>query len=161
MEKHSKRNKSKDNPYTLTYNETTSSYIVEFKDNKNNNHKVEISEQVYEAFDKFELEDISQIHKYRKHIEHNEVYEETLYHRAIVESKSVESIVEEKIINENLKLAINKLTETQKRRIKLYYFEGLTQQEIAKIEKTSLRAVQYTLNSSLKKLKEILKKYKN
>ena len=161
MEKHSKRNKSKDNPYTLTYNETTSSYIVEFKDNKNNNHKVEISEQVYKAFDKFELEDISQIHKYRKHIEHNEVYEETLYHRAIVESISLESIVEEKIRNEKLKLAINKLTETQKRRIKLYYFEGLTQQEIAKKEKTSLRAVQYTLNSSLKKLKEILKKYKN
>ena len=161
MEKHSKRNKSKDNPYTLTYNETSNSYIVEFKDNKNNIHKVEISEQVYEAFDKFELEDISQIHKYRKHIEHNEVYEETLYHRAIVESKSLESIVEDKIRNEKLKLAINKLTETQKRRIKLYYFEGLTQQEIAKKEKTSLRAVQYTLNSSLKKLKEILKKYKN
>ena len=161
MEKHSKRNKSKDNPYTLTYNETSNSYIVEFKDNKNNIHKVEISEQVYEAFDKFELEDISQIHKYRKHIEHNEVYEETLYHRAIVESKSLESIVEEKIRNEKLKLAINELTETQKRRIELYYFEGLTQQEIAKKEKTSLRAVQYTLNSSLKKLKEILKKYKN
>lgn len=35
MEKHSKRNKSKDNPYTLSYNETTSSYVVEFKDNKN------------------------------------------------------------------------------------------------------------------------------
>ena len=35
------------------------------------------------------------------------------------------------------------------------------EQEIANIEKTSLRAVQYTLNSSLKKLKEILKNYKN
>lgn len=58
MEKHSKRNKSKDNPYTLSYNETTSSYVVEFKDNKNIIQKVEISDEVYQAFDKFELEDM-------------------------------------------------------------------------------------------------------
>ena len=93
MEKHSKRNKSKDNPYTLSYNETTSSYVVEFKDNKNIIQKVEISDEVYQAFDKFELEDISQIHKYRKHIEHNEVYEENLYHRAINNSVSIAFIV--------------------------------------------------------------------
>ena len=55
MEKHSKRNKSKDNPYTLSYNETTSSYVVEFKDNKNIIQKVEISDEVYQAFDKFVL----------------------------------------------------------------------------------------------------------
>ena len=157
MEKHSKRNKSKDNPYTLTYNETSSSYIVEFKDNKNNIHKVEISEQVYEAFDKFELEDISQIHKYRKHIEHNEVYEETLYHRAMVESKSVESIVEEKIINENLKLAINKLTETQKRRIKLYYFEDMNFKEIAELEKCDESSIRESVYRSLEKIKKFLK----
>ena len=48
MDKHSKRNKSKDNPYTLSYNETTSSYVVEFKDNKNIIHKVEISDEVYQ-----------------------------------------------------------------------------------------------------------------
>lgn len=83
MEKHSERNKSKDNPYTLSYNKITSSYVVEFRDNKNIIHNVEISDEVYQAFDKFELEDISQIHKYRKHIEHSEVYEESLYHRAV------------------------------------------------------------------------------
>ena len=53
MEKHSKRNKSKDNPYILSYNETTSSYVVEFKDNKNIIQKIAISDEVYEAFDKF------------------------------------------------------------------------------------------------------------
>lgn len=77
------RNKSKDNPYTLDYDEEKNAYIVEFKDISNQFHKVEVSEKVFKAFDKFELEDISQIHKYRKHIEHSEVYEETLMHRAI------------------------------------------------------------------------------
>lgn len=33
-----KRRKSKDNPYVLNYNEKEQSYIVSFKDNKNNIH---------------------------------------------------------------------------------------------------------------------------
>ena len=64
-----KRRKSKDNPYVLNYNEKEQSYIVSFKDNKNNIHKVEVSEKVFGAFDKFELEDISQLHKVAKHID--------------------------------------------------------------------------------------------
>ena len=103
-----------------------------------------------QAFDKFELEDISQIHKERKHIEKNEVYEETLYHRAIDTSASVEEQVENKLINDELRKAINKLSDVQKRRIKMYYFEGLTQQQIADREHTSIRAIQYTLNDSMR-----------
>lgn len=157
MEKHSKRNKSKDNPYTLTYNETTSSYIVEFKDNKNIIHKVEISDEVYQAFDKFELEDISQIHKYRKHIEHNEVYEETLYHRAINDSVSIEDEIEEKIMIEELKYIINSLPEIQKRRLKKYYFDDMTLDQIAKEEKCSKVAVKYTIDIALQKISEKIK----
>ena len=59
------RNKSKDNPYTLGFDEDKNVYTVEFMDNMKVIHKVEISEKVYQAFDSFELEDISQIHKYR------------------------------------------------------------------------------------------------
>ena len=39
------RNKSKDNPYTLGFDEEKNIYTVEFKDNKNILHKVEISEK--------------------------------------------------------------------------------------------------------------------
>ena len=76
MQKHLNRNKDKYNPYTLDIDEETNTYIVEFKDTKNIIHRVEVSEKVYEAFDRFELEDISQIHKIKKYIERNEVYEE-------------------------------------------------------------------------------------
>src|SRR5699024_3223046 len=91
-----KRNKSKDNPYTLGYDEDKKTYTVEFEDNKKIIHKIEISEKVYEAFDSFELEDISQIHKYRSHIEHSEVYEETLYKRMLILPTSIEEKVEKK-----------------------------------------------------------------
>ena len=157
MEKHSKRNKSKDNPYTLSYNETTRSYVVEFKDNKNNIHRVEISDEVYEAFDKFELEDISQIHKYRKHIEHNEVYEETLYHRAINDSVSIEEEIEEKIMVEELKDIINSLPEIQKKRLKKYYFEDMTLEQIAKEENCTKRAVKFTIDIAIEKISKKIK----
>lgn len=115
------RNKSKDNPYTLGFDEEKNIYTVEFKDNKNILHKVEISEKVYKAFDKFELEDISQIHKVRSHIEHSEVLEETLNTRMLYKPISIEEEVENKVLLDDLKKAINHLTDVQKRRLKLDY----------------------------------------
>ena len=43
----------------------------------------------------------------------------------------------------------------------MYYFEGLSQKEIAEVEGVSLRAVQYTLNEAISELRKILKNYKN
>ena len=96
MQKHLNRNKDKYNQYTLDIDEETNTYIVDFKDIKDIIHRVEVSEKVYEAFHKFELEDISQIHKVRKYIERNEVYEEILFHKSIDASISVEDEVESK-----------------------------------------------------------------
>ena len=152
------RNRSKDNPYFLGFDDNKEKYIVEFIDNKKVKRKIEISNEVYEAFNKFELDDISQIHKYQRHIEHSEIYEETLNIRAINKPVTVEDIVLNNIIIEDLTKAINSLSEVQKRRIKMYYFEELTQKEIAEKEGTSIRAVQYTLNSAISQLKKYFEK---
>lgn len=69
----------------------------------------------------------------------------------------VDNIVERKILNDNIKNAISELSEIQKRRFIKYYFESKTQQEIADEEKTSIRAVQYTLSSALEKIKKNFK----
>ncbi|MBE5806642.1 MAG: sigma-70 family RNA polymerase sigma factor [Clostridiales bacterium] len=152
------RNKSKDNPYTLDYNELTNTYIVEFKDNKNERHIVEISEKVYQAFDKFELEDISQMHEYERHIEHLNLDENSIYKR----SNSISTTIEEEIINkssfEELKKAIKQLPEVQQRRIKKYYFEEKNEYEIAKEEGATQQAINKSLIQARQKLKEILKK---
>lgn len=161
MAKMPKRRKSKDNPYTLEYIEDKNIYKVNFKDNKGNLNVVEISVDIYKAMDKFELEDISQMHQFERHIEHSELFEGTLNERAVDKPLALEDIVENTIINEELRKAIDSLSEIQKRRIKLYYFDGLTQQEIANREGTSLRAVQYTLNSAINELKKILKNLQN
>ena len=41
-----KRRKHKDNPYTLGYDEEKNVYIVEFNDNKNILHKVEVTDKI-------------------------------------------------------------------------------------------------------------------
>ena len=151
------RNKSNDNPYTLGFDEDKNVYTVEFMDNMKVIHKVEISEKVYQAFDSFELEDISQIHKYRKHIEHSELLEETLEHRMINKPITLEDEVEEKILIEDIKEIIDSLPDIQKRRLKKYYFEDKTFEEIAKEENCSKVAVKYSIDIALEKISKKLK----
>ncbi len=40
---------------------------------------VEVSKSVFETFNIFELEDISQMNEYDRHLEHSEAYEHTLH----------------------------------------------------------------------------------
>lgn len=141
--------------------EQNNAYTVKFVDNKRVIHKVEISVEVYKAFDKFELEDISQIHKYRSHIEHSELFDETLNNRAMNKPKSIDEEIEEKILFEELKNAINQLSDIQKRRIKMYYFDDMNLREIAEKEGCAIMSVKDTINIGLNKLEEILKKFKN
>ena len=158
MQKHLNRNKDKYNPYTLDIDEETNTYIVEFKDIKNIIHRVEVSEKVYEAFDKFELEDISQIHKIRKYIERNEVYEETLFHKSINASISVEDEVESKLLSDDLKDAIKLLNDIQKRRLIKYYFEDKSLEEIALEEGTSHQAISKSIHRAIEEIQKNLKK---
>lgn len=157
INKRPKRRKSKDNPYTLKYIETQNIYIVSFKDHKGIIQDVEVSKEIFVSFDRFELDDIKELNEYDRHIEHSEIFEETLNNRIKDKIPSIEDEIIRKSTFEELKLAIEQLPEIQKRRIKKYYFEDKTQQQIATEENVDIRAVQYTLNIALKKLKEILK----
>lgn len=77
-----KRRKSKDNPYTLISNNNR--YFVIFSDVNNKKNIVEVSEQVFYTFDKFELEDKKELNEYDRHIEHSEIYDETLLKRTSI-----------------------------------------------------------------------------
>ncbi len=156
MNKHETRNKDKYNPYTLEVKEENC-YILKFKDSRNILQEISITKDVYDAFDSFELEDISQIHKIRKHIEYNEVYEESLYHRSIAETVSLEDEVESKILSEEIKSAMNELNDIQKRRIQKYFFENKTYEEIAREENCTKRAVKFSIDLGIEK---ISKKFK-
>jgi len=157
MEKRPKRRKHKDNPYTLESLDN-GTYTVTFKDVTNKLKVVEISEKVFQIMNSFELEDISELNEFDRHIEHNEVFGNNLYVRAVDKPISLEDEIIRKATFEELKKAINMLPEVQKRRIKKYYFEDKTEQQIADEENSTQQAVYKSLKFAKEKLKGILKK---
>lgn len=152
-----KRRKSKDNPYTLNYLEENNTYIVAFKSVNNKFYKVEVSKDVYEAFNKFELEDISQMHEYERHIEHSKLYESTLNNRILDKPVSLENVVEMNMLLEKLREAIKELPEIQKKRVIKYYFENKTYEQIASEENCTKRAVKFSIDIALEKISKKLK----
>ena len=158
MAERPKRRKHKDNPYTLEFIEEKNSYRVSFKDVKGKYRRIEVNKEIYQAFDRFELDDLSELNEFDNHIEHSEIYENNLNERAMDKPLGVDDIVETMLINEELKKAINELSDIQKRRIKMYYFEDMTLEDIARVEKTSHQAVSKSIIKALAELRKILKK---
>ena len=152
-----KRRKFKDNPYTLLYEDNTNKYYLLFKDAYNVINKIEVTHAIYDVFNCSELHDLKEMNEFDNHIEHLELSEESISLRSVNKPNSIDDEVIRKSSYDDLMNAINKLTDIQKRRVKKYYFHEITQQEIADDEGVNIRAVQYTLNEVLKKLKEILK----
>ena len=98
MDKHPKRRKDKYNPYTLSTE--SGKYYILFIDVNNHIQKVELSKKLFDSFNKFELEDISQMNEYDRHYEHSEVYEKTLNKNNVAVSQSLEEHFEEKTFDE-------------------------------------------------------------
>ena len=71
---------------------------------------------------------------------------------------TIEDEVEEKILFDDIKNAIDSLPEIQKNRIKKYYFDNKTLEQIAEEENCSKVAVKYSIDIALEK---ISKKFKN
>ena len=154
-----KRRKSKDNPYIINYIQNNNTYIVIFKSN-NKEEKIQVSKDIYDALNQFELEDLKYLNEKDRHYERLEQTDEFIFKRSFEKHKSLEEEVEEKILNDNIREAINNLSEKQKRRLIKYYFEGKTEQEIALEENATQQSIHIGLQRSIQKLKEILKNYK-
>ena len=55
--------------------------------------------------------------------------------------------------------AISELPEIQKRRLILYYFQGLTYEQIAGMEGCTKRAVKFSVDIAVEKLKKFFKNF--
>ncbi|MBE5956229.1 MAG: sigma-70 family RNA polymerase sigma factor [Lachnospiraceae bacterium] len=154
MGEHPKRRKDKYNPYTIY--EKEGRFYISFKDGQGQRNSFEIEKELYAAFNEFELEDLSYLNVWDRHIEQSEVWESTLNERAVEVPESVEETVFRNIQNEKVHNAIEQLPEVQKRRVKMYFFEGMTFEEIAVKENCKHPAVVKSVKAALKKLKGIL-----
>ena len=155
-EKRPSRRKDKDNPYTM--NVKDGRFYILFNNIDNETVTVEVSEDVYALFNTFELEDLALMNEFDRHSEHSEIGEQELARRAEIVHITIDDIVAAKIENETLMAAVDKLPSKQRRRVILYFFHGLTYEEIARIEKCKYQAIQYSIRSAIKKLKDYLAK---
>ena len=152
---HPKRRKDKYNPYKIC--ENNGRYYLSFKDGQGVRHDMEIEKELFDMFNSFELDDLSILNEWDRHIEHFEQTEQSLNRRASNKAESVEEVVLHNIECEELYRAIAALTETQQRRLTLYYFRGLTYKRIAEMEGCSVSAVRGSISAAIENIKKILK----
>lgn len=151
------RRKDKDNPYeifSVGIDTDNPHFYVSFKDGQGVQICMEIDKAVFDLLDRFELDDLSFLNEWDRHIEHSELTEAALHARAIANVESVEIAVLNDMRNEQLRRAIATLPETQRRRLVMYYIDGLTYEEIAERERCTHPAVIKSVKSAISKLKK-------
>lgn len=158
-----KRRISKENPYRINYYENKNLYTVTFIDSRKELQEIEITFEIFNVLNNFELMDLSQMNKDDLHrdcrvIDDSDESEIIIYNYSLKKQKFIEELVEEKINKERLKVLINELPLIQRNRLKKYYFEDKTFEEIAKEEQCSKVAVKYSIDNAIK---NISKKFKN
>lgn len=116
-------------PYILI-DASVSNALVEYKRNEDKHHWRAVHRQTNFGFDEF-----TEIH-----------YPELVTDR-MEEDVSLKMLLEQ---------AMEQLTEVQRRRIKMRYFEGLTYAQIAKLEQATDPAVLKSVNAALEKMKKFL-----
>ena len=154
-----KRRKDKDNPYeifTTGLGTAQPHYFLSFVDSTGAEQCVEIDKALFDAFDRFELDDVSFMNEMDRHYERSEQTEQSLNQRAAQHQESVEDTVFQRVEAETLRQAIARLPEKQRRRLALYYFGGCTYEQIAEMEGCKYQTVQDTIYAALKNLKKFL-----
>lgn len=154
-ERHPKRRKDKNNPYTLSI--ADGRFYLSFRDGVGVLHEMEIDGEMYRLLNAFELEDLSYLNEWDRHIEQSELSEETLEQRMHRTPCTVEETVYQAIQHEQLHQAIDHLPKIQRRRLILYYFYDFTYERIAEIEGCSVHSVLVAIERAKEKIKLFLK----
>ncbi len=152
-----KRRKDRDNPYTIFtvgINSDEPHYYMSFADSEGIQHCLEIGKELYDALDKFELEDLSVMNEIDNHYEHSDLTEQSLNLRAATPPEPLDEVVFQRVQKEKLHSAISMLPEIQRRRVNLYFFGGYTYEQIAKREGCTKRAVKKSVDGAIKNLKK-------
>jgi len=151
-----KRYKEYDNPYTLESIEKEELYFIRFRDEKGE-HLVTVSKEVFDVFDESEKQDNNMMVRNSRYIHKYELSDEALSNKMLNNQTSIEDKLISDFEIQELYEAINELSDIQKRRIKKYFFEDKTFEEIAIEEECSKVAVKYTIDIALEKISKKIK----
>ena len=154
-----KRRRDEESPYeiyTAGINTTHPHFYLLFKDSGGVKCWMEIDKALFNAFNEFELDDLSFFNEVDRHYEKSEVTEATLNRRAAKPQESVEETVSQRMEVDKLHQAIAQLPEKQRRRLVLYYFGEFTYEQIADMEGCTISPVKRSIEKAIENLKNFL-----
>jgi RNA polymerase sigma-70 factor (ECF subfamily) len=129
-------------------------YYVSFADGQGILRETEVSRPVYLEFLRFIKVERNLRRWDERHTIYADLNDEALINRALCFTKSAEEMAFDSLLNEQLRLAIQGLTDIQCRRFALYYEFGLSYDQIAEIEGCSFVAVKYTIDKAKAAIKK-------
>lgn len=129
-------------------------YYATFMDCNRNSIEIEINESVaLSLFQEFVRTERNLRRSDERNLEYSKLTEQTLHQRALYQPKTLEDEFFRNFEKELLWQAIDTLPEIQRRRLILYYFEGFTFDQIAKIEGCQKNPVKRSIDRATEKIK--------
>lgn len=153
-----KRRRDEESPYeiyTAGINTAHPRFYLLFKDGREKRW-MEIDKTLFDAFNEFELDDLSFFNEVDRHYEKSEVTEATLNRRAALPQESVEETVSQRMEVDKLHQVIAQLPEKQRRRLVLYYFGEFTYEQIAAMEGCTISPIKRSVEKAIENLKNFL-----
>jgi len=147
--------------YILEYVENENKYYISFKDSAGNNFRLEIDKEVFDVYMASKKAYTKIKNETSRYLEHSELTDISLYNRSLNKKRDVLDQVVDNTLKQQLIKNEKELTDTQSRRIQMYYFENKTLREIAEIEGCAIMSVKDSLDAAIKILEKKLKKFKN
>lgn len=126
-------------------------YYIVFKNYEGKEIKSEIPKDIFNTYIESKKTYKRNENEEARHWEHIILSENEMYKRAFKHSDSIETIVIKHEINNNLHIAISKLSNVKAKRIKQYYFEEKTEREIVKEEGLNINPYMIVWNMENKK----------
>ena len=147
--------------YTLREESTESGarYFISFKDGQGEYHELEVSKQLFFEFRQMERRNRNLQQWNQRHREFNEVWDETLYRRALRVPKSLDERIIEEERNELFYKSVARLPEIQRRRFLFYYEYDFNFYQIGEMEHCTASAVQKSVSVAREKVKAEMRKY--
>ena len=138
--------------YTVEAFERNGSAVfkIRFHDSNNVVQQLEITADVFEAFDTAKKIEKKFLNFFDNHIEHQELSNEHLQKRAAHKPKTGEEMYDDVQREMQFDTALDSLTDVQRRRFLMYYTESLSLKAIALIENSNISSVKKSIDAARK-----------
>jgi RNA polymerase sigma-70 factor (ECF subfamily) len=135
-------------------------YYVSFADGEATLRETEISREVYLAMEECRKHEKRQRNFFDRYIEHSDLADETLRHRALFSPEPIEETIINNETADALRAAVARLPKVQRRRFILYHETGLTYEQISKMEGCTKMPIKRSIDRAEEKIREELKNFK-